>query len=128
MPAIQIPISKEDSYIINTFKTTRHLRAFNKNLRGVSVPIGPFHSPLHEQALFETDASNRSDISHMVNLYSSREPKFDGYVSDIIYDNKEDQYYANVQWNDKEPHPLIMRITAILQGKKCIRVLQFGVE
>lgn len=128
MKRVQIPISEEDRYILDTFSTPRIFRAFNRNLRGLSVPVGPFHRSLHDQAIYDTVPSSNFEVSQMANLYSSREPRYRATVLFIEYDEKKDQYYAEVEWNEKEPHPLILRITAILQGKRCIRVLQFGVE
>lgn len=128
MKQVRIPISTEDSYILDTLNVDRHLRAFNRGLRGITIPVGPFHEPLHEQALYETDPCRRREVSQIINLYGSREPRYNACVTDIEYDDSLGRYVANVTWHEKEPHPLVIRITAIMQGKRCIRVVQFGVE
>lgn len=128
MKRVTIPISLEDEYILKTFDNARYLRSFNRSLRGVETPVGPFHQPLHDQALYETNAESNREVSHIANLFSVREPRYSATVLAIFYCETDARYKADVEWREKEPHPLIMRITAVLAGKRCVRVAQFGVE
>lgn len=125
---IKIPLSIADDYLIKTFDKERYLRNFNKNLRGLSIPVGDFHEPLHEQVLFDLDTSSKSDISHLANLFSVREPRYNATVLNVEWCNTEKSFCAVTDWKDSAFPPRQLRVTAVVEGKKCIRVLQFGVE
>lgn len=126
---IKIPLSTADSYLTDTFSKERYLRSFNKGLRGVSVPVGDFHEPLHDQVIYDLDTSSRADISHMANLYSVREPRYKARVLYIEWCKESEQYVAAVEWGDLLlAAPRYLRVTAVLKSNRCIRVLQFGVE
>ena len=53
MNLIDIPLSAKDDYILKTFDKERYLRSFNKGLRGISIPVGEFIEPLHENVVFK---------------------------------------------------------------------------
>lgn len=125
---VKIPLTNSDAYLINTFDQDRHLRSFNRSLRGLSIPVGDFHEPLHDQVMFDINPDSRSDVSHMANLFSVREPRYKATVLSVEWCNEERYYVANVEWLDSSNPPRQLRVTAVLKGKRCIRVLQFGIE
>lgn len=125
---IKIPLANADCYLTDTFKQERYLRSFNKSLRGVSVPVGDFHEPLHDQVMFDLDVSSKTDISRLANLFSLREPRYKATVLYVEWCDKTSQYVAAMVWDDLLTPPRQLRVTAVLKSKRCIRVLQFGVE
>lgn len=125
---VKIPLTNADDYLIKTFDQDRYLRSFNRNLRGVVVPVGDFHEPLHDQVLYDINPDSRSDVSHLANLFSVREPRYKATVKSIEWCNEEQAYIANVEWSDLSNPPRQLRVTAVVKGRRCIRVLQFGIE
>ncbi len=128
MSEYKIPLSSEDVYLLETFDNERYLRSFNKGLRGISVPVGIFHHASHNQAIYDVDPKDTSEISHMANFFQMREGRFKATVLYVEWCKVERQYLAAVEWLDDRPLPELLRVTAVLKGKRCIRALQFGVE
>ena len=128
MQVYRIPLSNKDSYIFPALGQERHLRNFNNSLRGHLVPVGLFHEPSHEGVLFDLNPKVKADISHHANIYALREGRINARVLQVHYDVSTKLYMAEVEWNDDTELPSELRITAVLKGKRCVRVMHFGVE
>lgn len=125
--SIHIPVSTEDDYLLRGLDTNRRLKAFNTSLRGVSVPVGDFHKHLHEQVIFDIKHNDREMISHLSNIYSCREPRYKATVLELFKCPINNCIMAKVDWLDDIDPPNYLRVTAVMKGNRCLRVMQFGV-
>lgn len=125
---IEIRVSDKDDYLLKTIMGTRQLRTFNNRLRGVSIPVGDFHSKMHEQVIYDVSSNDTNLISHLSNIFSVSEPRYKALVLEIRYCDIKKCHLALMDWYDKSEAPDELRITAVMKGNRCLRVLQFGVE
>lgn len=128
MSEYRIPLSLEDEYILQTFDNTRCLRRFNSNLRGITVPVGAFNNNRHEHVVFDVSSKDKPYISQLANQFQMEGKRYDARVLYVEWCEKENQYIAGVEWLDRKEVPDNLRITAVMRGRACVRVLQFGVE
>ena len=125
---VSVVISSEDDYLVkHLFNNKRALKAFNNRLRGISVPVGDFHGKLHDQVVYDTTHADRSMISHLSNLYLVREPKYKASVLELKHCYDRDCIVAVMDWSEEIDPPDELRVTAIMKGRNCLRVLQFGI-
>lgn len=122
-----VPLSLEDEYILETFDNVRLLRAFNNGLRGIVVPVNDHNETLHDNVLFDIDAKDSKAIAHAANQFQMRSNRRNARVLYVQWSETRKCYEAGLEWLEETPVPKEIRVTACLKGKRCIRVMQFGV-